>query len=397
MNIGIYLSSAKPTSGGSFTFEDTVLQALLNCQTHHNLYIFWHGPSKQTQHPNISLVNIGNNNPKGFQKLKREALRLFYQLKGTSHSHPVFANALKMHKIDLVWFPSPTFEDVGTLPYIFTVWDLNHRIHPYFPEIAATWNARESFYNKVIPKASYIITGTETGKEEISHFYRTLPEHIKIIPFPTPNLSSITPLPISELQKKFNIRFPYLYYPSIIWSHKNHYCILEALRILKETYNETYYLIITGRDAGNLEYLKRKTDEMNLHNQVSFLGFVDSSTKVALYKNAHALVYASYFGPDNLPPLEAFSLECPAICGRYHGAEEQLKNNALYFDLSNSHELAEQILALNNNPALKTTLLAKALAFSKTNSPDSYITSTLAIIDEFQAIRNCWGKNYKEL
>ena len=44
---------------------------------------------------------------------------------------------------------------------------------------------------------------------------------------------------------------------------------------------------------------------------VHFLGFVDTEDLVALYQHAHALTYLSFFGPENLPPLEAFALGLP--------------------------------------------------------------------------------------
>ena len=34
---------------------------------------------------------------------------------------------------------------------------------------------------------------------------------------------------------------------------------------------------------------------------------------VALYRHAFALAYVTFFGPENLPPLEAFGLGCPVV------------------------------------------------------------------------------------
>jgi hypothetical protein len=37
---------------------------------------------------------------------------------------------------------------------------------------------------------------------------------------------------------------------------------------------------------------------------VRFLGFVPRSDLVMLYRHAFALAYVTFFGPENLPPLE---------------------------------------------------------------------------------------------
>jgi len=48
------------------------------------------------------------------------------------------------------------------------------------------WYNREKGYLNTLGRASFILTGTECGKEEIMRFYN-LPSHrIKVIPFPTP-------------------------------------------------------------------------------------------------------------------------------------------------------------------------------------------------------------------
>ncbi|MFM6269445.1 MAG: glycosyltransferase, partial [Dolichospermum sp.] len=49
----------------------------------------------------------------------------------------------------------------------------------------------------------------------------------------------------------------------------------------------------------------------------------------SLYINAFSLAFMSFFGPDNLPPLEAMALGCPVIASKVSGSEEQLGNNAL--------------------------------------------------------------------
>jgi glycosyltransferase involved in cell wall biosynthesis len=53
----------------------------------------------------------------------------------------------------------------------------------------------------------------------------------------------------------------------------------------------------------------------------STLGFVSHEELSALYKNAVALVFPSFFGPDNLPPLEAFCTALSRCRRRYSGRE----------------------------------------------------------------------------
>lgn len=400
MNIAVYFPQTLPTVGGGFTTENTLLQALLIYKTlHHNFYIFSHNGITQTIDSNLTLINITEKKPKGTQKFKREWLRILRQFRLAPPNQGHFIATLKQYPIDIVWFPSPlTTKDTAGIPYISTVWDLGHRIHPYFPELINAWDYRENHYRHFLPKASYIIAGNEAGKDDISFFYQIFPNRIKAIPIPYPDLSSITATPIATLKKAHNFHSPYLYCPAMFWCHKSQYRILEALKILKETHQQTFYLVLTGHDTGNLHYIKEKTIQMGLTYQVAFLGFVDAATKVSLYQNAHATICTSYIGPSCIPGLESLSLGCPFICSRYPGAECEFKNTALYFDLDNPYQLAEHILNLQNNPDLRASLLEKnrIFAFLEPHKPINYIKSILTIVDNFQKIRNCWGKAYQE-
>ena len=71
-----------------------------------------------------------------------------------------------------------------SIPFITTVWDLEHRKRPYFPEVSRTgwlWADRERHYQTVLPRASFVITGTTTGKDEVVRYYGINPENVKVI------------------------------------------------------------------------------------------------------------------------------------------------------------------------------------------------------------------------
>jgi len=212
------------------------------------------------------------------------------------------------------------------LPYISTVWDLEHRKQPYFPEVSVsgwTWSEREKYYAEVLPRASFVITGTQAGRDEIVHFYNVSPANVRVIPLP----ASAQPLMPSTLdgrtlRDKLRLNGDFLLYPAQFWPHKNHINLLLALDILRKRHGLRLNLVFTGSDKGNREYVSAHVREWGLSDQIFDLGFVSRDELSALYANALALVFPSFFGPDNLPPLEAFSLNCPVVASRIPGAEE---------------------------------------------------------------------------
>ena len=54
---------------------------------------------------------------------------------------------------------------------------------------------------------------------------------------------------------------------------------------------------------------------------------------ISFYKYAVALVMPTFFGPTNIPPLEAFALGCPVITSNIYGIPEQVGDAALLVNL----------------------------------------------------------------
>ena len=108
-----------------------------------------------------------------------------------------------------------------------------------------------------------------------------------------------------------------------------------------------------GSDKGNLDYLKERTAEFGIVDRVRFLGFVKQSELLALYRHAMALTFVSYFGPGNLPPLEAFDLGCPVIASALEGVDEPLGGAAFYVNPDSASEIADAVVRLKKSKALR--------------------------------------------
>ena len=186
----------------------------------------------------------------------------------------------------------------------------------------------------------------------------------------------------------------FLYYPAQFWSHKNHIRLLKELKkLLEEGYD--LKLVFSGSDQGNLKYVQRRTKELGLENNVIFAGFLPRNQIISLYKNAYALAYASYFGPDNIPPLEAMALGCPVICSEYKGAHEQLGDCALFFNQTTGENFKENIDKLKDEKC-RAEIIQKGRTLAKNCSTENYVKKMFEIIDEFSYIRECWGSVYSE-
>ncbi|MFH1831824.1 MAG: glycosyltransferase family 1 protein [bacterium] len=414
MNIGIYIGNSQPNAqtGGGYTFQESIITALSQHTSKHNYYIFHDGtPIKKTDTKltYIPLQKFASQKTDNIlKKIYLKILRKYSHHKILNKYKSFLNKAALDNHIDIMWFVSPAYRQIE-IPFIYTVWDLQHRLQPYFPEVSVSgslFEDREKHYASVLPKATYIITGNQTGKQEIMTFYNIQPERIKALEFPTPqwalNASSNNATNINTAQKqktnifeKYKITEPYLFYPAQFWPHKNHIALVQALYVLRTEHKLDFSLVFTGSDKGNLSYIKQKVREYKLENHVHFLGFVPIEELTALYQNAFALTFASFFGPNNIPPLEAFGLGCPVIAAQAAGMQEQLQDAALFFDPKNAQDCVHKILELYNKPELRETLITRGKTHAQRWTAQDYIKQIDVLFDEFVPIRACWSSTEK--
>ncbi|MBE9236772.1 glycosyltransferase family 4 protein [Anabaena aphanizomenioides LEGE 00250] len=406
MRIGLLVNAQiSPQSGGAYTFGSQLLQAFLQLapESGHTIILFTRS-HHYTKHLGSSLELVSLDwSLKARIKSKILALvqEIFRKLRSPSSKFilPTGMELYEKYILDLLIANqvqvnlslTPETFPVLDVPYIIPIWDLQHRLQPYFPEVSkiGVWDQKESYYSELFKRATFILTGTEVGKSEIEKFYQVPSERIKVIPFFTPQLSPVG-VTSEDLLNKYSIPPNYLFYPAQFWSHKNHIGLLLALKTLQQKYALDLPLVLVGSDPGNKSYVETVTKELNLSSQVHFLGFVPQEDMASLYRNAFALTFVTFFGPDNLPPLEAMSLGCPVIASDVPGAQEQLGDAAFLVDPKKPEDIASAIKLLWEDNSLRQNLIARGLAISQKWTVKDYAKQTFAVIDEFEAIRRCW-------
>lgn len=299
---------------------------------------------------------------------------------------------LKSAQIDVILSLSPACLSME-IPYIVVVWDLQHRRQPYFPEVSigGEWGRREKYHSTMLRRASVIITGTEVGKTEISQFYQVPLERIEVIPFPTPKFV-LEPFDQNDSQvlEKFNLPENYLFYPAQFWPHKNHAGVLQAVKLVDDQYGLKLPVVFSGSDKGNQSYIKQLADELGLTDRTYFTDFVSRHELIALYRNAMALIFITFFGPDNLPPLEAMALGCPVIASNVPGAEEQLGDAALLVDPKSPERIATAMQSVWTDNTLRHALIQRGYERVSQWSVKDYVAKIFSILDDFESIRQCW-------
>jgi glycosyltransferase involved in cell wall biosynthesis len=267
---------------------------------------------------------------------------------------------LMKNGIDIVYFTTPSIWHMllYKLPFTITIFDVCHRDAPEFDEVRefGSFERREMLFRSASTKAVLVVANSAELIEDLCRRYSLEPNRAICIPF-SPSIyvtRSTTDGDRSDaaILEKYGLKPGYLFYPAQFWSHKNHATLLAAVALLRNE-GSTQRLVFCGSDRGARKHIDALIAHYDLSDQVTMIGFVDSAELGALYRAAAALVMPSYFGPANLPPLEAWTVGTPVI---YPEAFKSfVADAAVLFDYDNPRSLAEAITR-TASPELRASL-----------------------------------------
>lgn len=377
MRVGIRGSRMAADAGGGHTFEREVADEAFRLagESAHRFVAL--GGLRPSPGVDAGAVELRDVSPLG-RRVKRRITRA-----GPD-------DELRRAGIDVVWNLTPSHPP-SDLPFLTVVWDLQHRLQPFFPEVSADgeWERRERQYGVNLRRAAGVVVGTEAGRDEVMRFYGVDRARIHVLPHPTPRFALAPPPEAPGALDRFRLPERFALYPAQLWPHKNHVNLLRALRLLGHA-GIDLHLVLVGSDKGNGELLRRSAEELGIAHRVHHLGFVSTEELVGLYRSASCLAYASLFGPENLPPLEAFALGCPVVAADVPGAEEQLGDAALRVDATDPQALAAAIRRVVVEPELRQNLVARGRERALARTPTAFVRGIFGILDGLAPYVRTW-------
>ena len=381
-------------SGGA-TFENEVLHAVLTTPSPHRFVVY---PSSKRMAEFIRESQLGDRvtlvkpvrNPRLPRRVLRRAVRLVRR-KAAPLPFTALSDALQKKGAQCAWMLGGSLIPLD-LPYVATIWDAQHRVQPWFPEVSSKgeWRERERLYREYVGRASAVIVGTDTGAHELREAYGDVSGATHVIPLPTPSFAIAAGMR-PRLARPADVPPRYLLYPAQFWPHKNH---ITALRVIASlgTMFDAPDLVCVGVDKGSKDHVMREAKALGIAHRVQTPGFVDRNRLTALYQHADALLYPSLFGPDNLPPLEAMALGCPVVAARVQGAEEQLGKAAVLVEPFDVDGYANAIRRLREEPFWRDALTELGRERARSWTTSQYVLSVLQLIQSRIApVRALWA------
>ncbi|MBC6611648.1 glycosyltransferase family 4 protein [Hymenobacter sp. BT507] len=242
-------------------------------------------------------------------------------------------------------FPLPTGsrQYFSRIPYhLYWIPDFQEHYLPAFfssEEIAV----RKVDQQLILKLAQNIVFSSHAAQNDFNAIYPNsgLAQHI--LQF------AVTSKPVSTKENdclsRYGIAQPYFICSNQFWKHKNHPTVLRALANLKQTHPDAL-IVFTGkeqdyRNPAYFEELMNLREELTLHNEVKFLGFIPREDQLALMQQAVAVIQPSLFEGWSTVVEDAKSLNAPLIASNIAVHQEQLAEykQKLFFEPKDAEDL----------------------------------------------------------
>lgn len=263
---------------------------------------------------------------------------------------------------------------------ITTIHDLTWR---RYPETLSKRNlnriARDIVYS--IERSDKLLTVSEFSKKEIVEQLGYPAERIEVVPCAVAAMPEAAD--IVDLRKRFALQKPYLLYIGNIEPRKNLARLLKAFDVLYED-SENLQLVIAGGNTWGSDDMQKLLKPLRCSNDVLCVGYVQPDIKRALYENAAAFVFPSFYEGFGIPPLEAMRCACPVVCANAASLPEVVGDAAELVDPFDAADIARGIWNVISDEKRSAELILRgkqqALKFSWEASADKLRSICRAVV-----------------
>jgi O-antigen biosynthesis alpha-1,2-mannosyltransferase len=207
--------------------------------------------------------------------------------------------------------------------------------------------------------ADCILTPSETAREGLAQVLGVPLEKFVVTPEGAKDIfrERITPERLRQVRRKYELTGEFILHVGLIWGSKNFEVLPEVLELV----NQRRPLLLVH--AGKAE---RWGEGQGIASRfIRRTGFVPDEDLAALYQSALALVFPSIYEGFGIPIVEALASGCPVVTTNWGTMKEIAGDAALLVDARKPQEIADAVLRLATDPALRQELQSRGLERAK--------------------------------
>lgn len=237
--------------------------------------------------------------------------------------------------------------------------DLNFEHYPKDVPFAERFYYRR-FFPKYAQKASRIATVSEHSKQDIVKMYGVSEEKIDVV-YNGANTSfkPVSDIVRNETIENYSFGSPYFVFVGALHPRKNLVNLFKAFDIFRKQDSGKVNLLIVGAKMWWTKAIEEAYNEMVFKDDVIFTGRLNTGELNKVLGSAMALTYVSYFEGFGIPIVEAFYCDTPVITSNVTSMPEVAGDAALLINPFSPNSIAEAMLDISSNEALRNNLVKK--------------------------------------
>ena len=247
---------------------------------------------------------------------------------------------------------------------VFTIHDLTYIKHK---NLYSNGKFLKNFYTKwiidlSIRKAKKIIAVSESTKKDILEIYNPPENKIKVIHEGLDYSFSVngsgTKTTSILTNKSFNSKaHNFFLFIGERRPHKNLPRLIKAFSHFKNKIKSDYKLIIAGKPYAQYSEPEKVTKQLNLADDVIFLGYVEDKEIQALYKDSSCFIFPSIYEGFGLPLLEAMACGVPIITSNISSMPEVVGRAAITIDPYNIIEISSAMEKIHFDNSIRQNMI----------------------------------------
>jgi len=290
-------------------------------------------------------------------------------------------------KADAIFCPSYSRPLVARGKTVVTIFEATLKLYPHlFPR--AHWYSRPEFYLNLYEwsgkNSVFVITTTESAKEDIRRAYGIPEEKIRVVYIAPPDI--FRPIrdeaALAEVRRRYlGEDSPFFLFVGKMTPRRNVPKLIQAFAELKRESNIPHKLLVIGKNETGLD-VEGMVREAGIKDNFAHHLYISDDDLVLLYNAATAFVLPyTYEAGASLTTLEAQATGCPVITMDSPGLRENSGNVAYYLRAAEVADIKQAMRDLGDE-ALRKFLSEQGLAFASGFSWRRTADETLSILHE---------------
>jgi len=212
-----------------------------------------------------------------------------------------------------------------------------------------------AFFNHLQSHPQYpLVLSSKACEKDLRSFYPKLRNEVLLYRFVS-HVPELDEFRVPELIKQFELQKPYFIVCNQFWPHKNHIAVIKALKAIKSGGTLPFQMVFTGKTTSRrgtdyFSELKNAISDADLTEDIIITDFIERTDQLLLMKNSIAVVQPTLFEGWSTVIEDARAIGKYVIASSLEVNQEQISDNAIFFEPHDAQRLAELLLSHFQNP-----------------------------------------------